>query len=68
MTFNRPCSRLGVAMGEPIHVPSDAGPAVLETYRQRVEAALNEVTAKAYALADADMTRATPLPRARTKS
>jgi len=44
-------------------VPTDAGPAVLETYRQKVEAALNEVTAKAYRLAGADMTRATPLPR-----
>ena len=50
MTINLPFSRLGIAMGEPIHVPTDAGPAVLETYRQRVEAALNEVTAKAYAL------------------
>ena len=63
MTINLPFSRLGIAMGEPIHVPRDAGPAVLETYRQRVEAALNEVTAKAYKLAGADMTRATPLPR-----
>jgi 3-deoxy-D-manno-octulosonic-acid transferase len=63
MTINLPFSRLGIAMGEPIYVPTDAGPAVLETYRQRVEAALNETTAKAYALAGADMTRATPLPR-----
>ncbi len=63
MTINLPFSRLGIAMGEPIHVPTDAGPAVLETYRQKVEAALNEVTAKAYRLAGADMTRATPLPR-----
>jgi 3-deoxy-D-manno-octulosonic-acid transferase len=50
-------------MGDPIYVPQDAGPPVLETYRQRVEAALNEITAKAYRLAGADMTRATPLPR-----
>jgi 3-deoxy-D-manno-octulosonic-acid transferase len=63
MTINLPFSRLGIAMGDPIHVPQDAGPAVLETYRQRVEAALNEITAKAYRLAGADMTRATPLPR-----
>ena len=63
MTINLPFSQLGIAMGEPIYVPTDAGPAVLETYRQRVEAALNETTAKAYALAGADMTRATPLPR-----
>jgi 3-deoxy-D-manno-octulosonic-acid transferase len=63
MTINLPFSRLGIAMGEPIQVPTDAGPAVLETYRQKVEAALNEVTARAYKLAGADMTRATPLPR-----
>ena len=63
MTINLPFSRLGIAMGEPIHVPTDAGPAVLEAYRQKVEAALNEVTARAYRLAGADMTRATPLPR-----
>jgi 3-deoxy-D-manno-octulosonic-acid transferase len=63
MTINLPFSRLGIAMGEPIYVPTDAGPAALETYRQKVEAALNEVTARAYKLAGADMTRATPLPR-----
>jgi len=68
MTINLPFSRLGIVMGDPIHVPSDAGPAVLETYRQRVEVALNEVTAKAYALAGADMTRATPKSGARSRS
>lgn len=68
MTINLPFSKLGIAMGEPIQVPTDAGPAVLETFRQKVESALNEVTAKAYRLAGADMTRATPLPRpARSK-
>jgi 3-deoxy-D-manno-octulosonic-acid transferase len=67
MTINLPFSRLGIAMGEPIQVPRDASPEELETYRQRVEAALNETTAKAYALAGADMTRATPIPRARVK-
>jgi 3-deoxy-D-manno-octulosonic-acid transferase len=63
MTINLPFSRLGIAMGEPIQVPTEAGPAVLETYRQKVEAALNEVTARAYELAGADMARATPLPK-----
>jgi len=63
MTINLPFSRLGIAMGDPIHVPREAGPAELEVYRKRVEAALNETTAKAYALAGADMTRATPVPR-----
>lgn len=60
MTINLPFSTLGIVMGDPIHVPGDAGMRELEIYRQRVEAALNETTAKAYALAGADMTRATP--------
>lgn len=60
MTFNLPFSKLGVAMGDPINVPANADQAALEDCRQRVEAALNETTAKAYALAGADMTRATP--------
>ena len=51
-----------LAAGEPIHVPQEAGARELEIYRQRVEQALNEITAKAYALAGADMTRATPPP------
>jgi hypothetical protein len=57
-----PFSMLGIVMGDPIHVPREAGPVELELYRKRVEAALNDVTAKAYALAGADMTRATPHP------
>jgi 3-deoxy-D-manno-octulosonic-acid transferase len=68
MTINLPFSTIGIAMGEPIQVPREASPAVLETYRKRVEAALNEVTAKAYGLAGADMTRATPVPRQKAKA
>lgn len=68
MTINLPFSKLGIVMGDPIHVPREAGPAELEVYRKRVEAALNEVTARAYALAGADMTRATPNPNARARS
>ena len=60
MTINFPFSRLGIAMGDPIEVPREAGVRELEIYRQRVEAALDATTAKAYALAGADMTRATP--------
>jgi 3-deoxy-D-manno-octulosonic-acid transferase len=60
MTINLPFSKLGIVMGEAIYVPRDAGARELELYRRRVEAALNETTAKAYALAGADMTRATP--------
>jgi 3-deoxy-D-manno-octulosonic-acid transferase len=68
MTINLPFSKLGIVMGDPIHVPREAGPEELEVYRKRVEAALNEVTARAYAVAGADMTRATPDPKARTRS
>jgi 3-deoxy-D-manno-octulosonic-acid transferase len=68
MTINLPFSKLGIVMGDPIHVPRDAGPAELEVYRKRVEAALNEVTVRAYKAAGADMTRATPKPNARPRS
>lgn len=60
MTVNLPFSRLGIAMGDPIHVPEDAPREELETYRRRVEAAMEETTEKAYACASADATRATP--------
>jgi 3-deoxy-D-manno-octulosonic-acid transferase len=66
MTFNLPFSKLGIVMGEPIQVPREASREVLDDYRKRVEAALNEATAKAYALAGADMTRATPQAVRRT--
>ena len=68
MTINLPFSTLGIVMGDPIYVPREAGPAELELYRKRVEAALNDVTAKAYALAGADMTRATPPSIAKSPS
>ena len=60
MTINLPFSRLGVVMGDPIYVPREARAAELEIYRKIVEAALNDVTAKAYALAGADMTQGNP--------
>jgi 3-deoxy-D-manno-octulosonic-acid transferase len=60
MTINLPFSKLGIVMGDPIFVPREAGVRELEIYRQQVEAALDETTARAYALAGADMTRATP--------
>ena len=68
MTINLPFSRLGVVMGDPIYVPREARAAELETYRKIVEAALNDVTAKAYALAGADMTRAIPRSVAKSPS
>ena len=60
MTINLPFSRLGIVMGDPIYVPREAGAPEFESYQKIVEAALDDVTAKAYALAGADMTRATP--------
>ena len=68
MTINLPFSKLGIVMGDAIEVPREAGPRELEVYRQRVEAALNETTAKAYDLAGADMMRATPLSKAESFS
>jgi 3-deoxy-D-manno-octulosonic-acid transferase len=66
MTFNLPFSTLGIAFGDPISVPANASREQLETSRQEVEAALNAATAKAYALASADPTRATPVPKKKT--
>ena len=68
MTINLPFSRLGIVMGDPIYVPEGAGREELEVYRKRVEAALNETTAKAYAVAGADPARATPPPYERKSS
>ena len=49
MTINLPFSRLGIVMGDPIYVPREAGAPEFESYQKIVEAALNDVTAKAYA-------------------
>jgi 3-deoxy-D-manno-octulosonic-acid transferase len=67
MTINLPFSKLGIVMGDPIYIPREARAEELQRYQKQVEAAINDVTARAYALAGADMTRATPLvspPRA----
>ena len=63
MTINFPYSRLGVVMGDPIYIPREAYVAEFERYQKQVEAAINDVTARAYALAGADKTRATPAVR-----
>lgn len=47
-----PFSRIGVVIGDAIHVARDADPAALETARLAVERALNVALAKAYAIAD----------------
>lgn len=46
-----PFGRMGVVRGEEIRVPRDADEAALEAARVQVEAALNAVTERAYALA-----------------
>ena len=64
VTVSRPsCDELAAVHAQHLagDVPREAGARELEIYRQRVEAALNETTARAYALAGADMTRAIPL-------
>jgi len=50
--FNLPFGRGAVVVEQAIWVPSDADDAVLETCRQKVEAALNRATERAYAIVD----------------
>jgi 3-deoxy-D-manno-octulosonic-acid transferase len=61
-TFNLPFSNLAIVVGDPISVPPEAGPIELEAARLVIEKALNEVTKRAYGLANgkdplADATR-----------
>jgi lysophospholipid acyltransferase (LPLAT)-like uncharacterized protein len=50
--INLPFGRMAMTRGEEIRVPRDADDAALEAFRQQVEASLNAVTARAYALAN----------------
>lgn len=59
-TINLPFSNLAMVAGEPIHVPRDADDATLEEFRQRVEAAMNAATARAYELAGSDYRKTAP--------
>jgi lysophospholipid acyltransferase (LPLAT)-like uncharacterized protein len=52
-TINLPFGRRALAVGEPIHVPSDAGPEEMETKRREITDALNAATERAYRLVDA---------------
>lgn len=47
-----PFGRGAIAFGDPISVPRDADDAALEIARQQVEAGLNAITERAYALVD----------------
>lgn len=49
-SLNLPFGRAAIAIGEPIYVANDADDEALEVARLAVEAGLNEVTARAYAL------------------
>ncbi|HRY05967.1 MAG TPA: glycosyltransferase N-terminal domain-containing protein [Hyphomicrobiaceae bacterium] len=60
MTINLPSSILAAAGGTAIYVPRDATPEQLEVYRRQLENELKDATGRAYALAGADVTRATP--------
>ncbi len=61
LTVNLPYSRLAAVIGEPIKVPATARAEELESKRLELETALNAATIRAYELARADITRATPL-------
>jgi 3-deoxy-D-manno-octulosonic-acid transferase len=60
MTINLPYSKLAFVYGDPIFVPRDASAQTLEMLRQKVERDLNAVTRRAYELAGADLSLATP--------
>jgi 3-deoxy-D-manno-octulosonic-acid transferase len=60
MTINLPGSKLAYVAGDPIWVAPDAGETELEVARLQLERALNAATTRAYEIAGADLTRATP--------
>lgn len=60
MTINLPRSTLAAAGGPAIRVPRDATPEQQEACRRELEDQLNDATQRAYAMAGADLTRATP--------
>lgn len=51
-TINLPFGRYALAIGEPIHVPADAGGDVMAQKQREVTDALNAATARAYRLVD----------------
>lgn len=61
LTINLPFSRLAAVGGDPITVSSTATAEDVEAKRLELETALNAATLRAYELAGADITRATPL-------
>jgi 3-deoxy-D-manno-octulosonic-acid transferase len=61
MTINLPFSKLAYVAGDPIRVAPDADEAALESARLALERSLNAATERAYAIAGADIARATPI-------
>ncbi len=59
-TINLPFTKLAMVAGDPIHVPRDIGADGLEAYRQKVEAAMNAATARAYELAGSHASKTLP--------
>jgi len=59
-TINLPFGALAMVAGDPIDVPRDLDEAGAEAMRRRIEAALDAVTARAYALAGADIAASLP--------
>lgn len=51
-SINMPFGRGAIVVGDPIRVPRDADDAALEAVRLSVEAAMNDVTDRAYAIVD----------------
>lgn len=60
LTINLPFTKLALVLGDPIYVPRDADEAAMEAIRQRVEAGMNETTARAYKLAGSDARKTLP--------
>jgi 3-deoxy-D-manno-octulosonic-acid transferase len=60
VTLNLPFSRLAFVGADPIFVPRDADPQEMERLRVELERRLDTVTARAYALAGADVQRIIP--------
>ena len=60
LTISLPFTKLAMVAGDPIHVPRDADEETMELFRQKVEAAMNAATARAYELAGSDARKTAP--------
>lgn len=53
-TINLPFGRAALIVGDPIHIPSDAGNALMEQKRREITDALNAATKRAYGVVDGE--------------